>query len=720
MDNRGKLGSSRRKGDDFQDLASMRLALEYYIEQKPFEMYLEYEKSGNLDDIVIFSNSNILAYQVKYAVNPHDIYSEDDLLKPNSKVFIKKFADSWSALRSRYPDYTLMIHLYSNKGISRSLADLINSDGTFQDGVIHDRRRNEAKNLRADLASASGLKPDEFKLFLECFRFVLLQPDFQLQTNYIKGTLLGDNLGLTGDAIFFDIKDHIKEAAINSRDAITLKHVDGLLDGVKSKLLVPQVFPINREYFVKQSALSESLDATLPKIDGAYLIITGLPGSGKSTSLTMCLDLLDKSIYEVFKYYCFVGVNDNTQKIRAQAKSLRVNLLEAFHKKYPHILKRRYDYSEENFIECLGDMAKFFAEQNRQLIILLDGLDHAERLDSVILETVISAMPPDVPKGIIIIVGTQELHKWPHFLALARERSDSHIEMPMFSESETEDYLKNKRGILDLTQSDILDIQTKSQGLPLYLNYLAEKIISSDEPVANIIAATPIAEGNIRSYYELLWENFERTNLRNARHLCVIMSCVRFGIHRETLYRLSELDRPDFEDALKYISHLLKNVDGRLSVFHDSFRVFVNNKVDAEWIKSAKENICIFLQSQKDDPIWFSYVFEYCYETKNYDYIFNEVNEDFIDRALLHFRPSSEIIDAIHLATEAAHDNKDIVQLGRIGSLLSRTNERLEHNLDQGLLADALLTLGREQDVLTFAYCSESNSLLVDITVCIL
>ena len=117
--------------------------------------------------------------------------------------------------------------------------------------------------------------------------------------------------------------------------------------------------------------------------------------------------------------------------------------------------------------------------------------------------------------------------------------------MPMFSEVETEDYLVNKREVSILEPSDISDIQVKSQGLPLYLNYLAEKIKSSSEPSADIISSVPIVDGDIRSYYELLWENFERADMRNPRHLCVIMSCVRFGIHRETLFKLSELNRPD-------------------------------------------------------------------------------------------------------------------------------------------------------------------------------
>jgi len=714
MLNKGKQGSSRRKGDEYQDLTSMRFALEYCIERKPMDIYLEYEKSGNLDDIVIFSGTDIFAYQVKYAVNPLENYGVNDLVDSSSPVFFGKFASSWKLLSSRHQSYNLAIGLYSNRGLCSSLVDLLNPNGKFQESVIENRRHNDAKTIRLDLFNASGLTEDEFKSFLGSFRFTFGPPTLAEQERHIKAVLLSDELGLSGDAIFYDIKEDVKNNAIFSRDPITLEHMDGLLEKAKSRLLILQVFPINKEHFIEQKSLSDGIDMALPQIGDGYLIVAGLPGSGKSTSLTMYFDGLERSTYEVFKYYCFIGINDNAQGMRTQAESFRSHILDEFHRKYPHILKRRYDYSEQNFIECLEVLAKFFLEQNRQLIILLDGLDHVERLESEVRETLISAMPSNVPRGIVIVVGTQELHKWPFFLERAKECPNRYIKMPLFSESETENYLVNKRGIADLSRSDIVEIQNKSRGLPLYLNYMAEKILASNESASSHISSSPLVEGDIRNYYGMLWDGFDRRGMVNAKHLCVIMSCLRFSVHRDMLFELSDFKRPDFEEAFKHISHLLQNTEGRLSIFHDSFRVFVISKINADWIADVNRDICELLLKQKDSPLWFSHVFRYCFESENYEYILNEVNEEFVDRALVHCRPMDEILDAIHWATEAAFKINDIVHLSRLGSLRYRTNERLEHNLNQGLLAEALLALGREQDVLTFAYSSDTNSLLSD------
>ena len=111
MSETGKRGSSRRKGDEYQDLTALRLALDNYIARKPFKMFLEYEQSGNLDDIVLFQDTAIVAYQVKYAVNPLDVYEARDFIDPENPVSLKKFADSWKILRERYPAYHLTVCL---------------------------------------------------------------------------------------------------------------------------------------------------------------------------------------------------------------------------------------------------------------------------------------------------------------------------------------------------------------------------------------------------------------------------------------------------------------------------------------------------------------------------------------------------------------------------------------------------------------------------------
>ena len=715
MPDANKRGSSRRKGDEYQDLTALRIALENYIARKPFKMFLEYEKAKSLDDIVLFQETHIRAYQVKYAVNPLALYEPKDLLDPQSKVHFKKLSDSWHAIRESHPDRKLTACLWSNRSLDSDLLDLVRPDGTFGPEVIEDSRRKKAKRLRNELASASGLDEENFRQFLTDFQFCVRQPTLLELKQYIQSVLLDRELGISDTAIFHDLKEAVEDTAIFSRDPITIESINGLLERLQSKLLIPQVFPVNQDHFVEHKALKKQLDYVLPQTDGGYLIVTGLPGSGKSTSLTTYFRALDRATYEVFSYYCFVDINDNAQKMRVRAESLRENLLSEFHRRYPDVLRRRYDYSEPNFLASLKTLAKYFVEQGRKFVIFLDGLDHAERLAPEVRETINSALPPDVPEGVVIVVGTQELHTWPHFLKRVKENPKTYIQMPLFTESETQDYLVNKRGISGLSHADFVDIHRKCEGLPLYLRYAAEIILSSGAVSDGIASLTPAPGGDIRNYYRLLWEEFDRVDMGNARHLCAVMACLRFSVHRNELHTIQKsLIRPQFEDAYKCISHLLRDSDGRLVVFHNSFCEFTIGQLEADWIQEIKSNIVDFLKTSKDSPKWFGYVFEYCYEVGDYDYILREIDADFVDRALLRCRPSKEVLDGIHWAVESAYKQQNIVQFSRLGPLKFRTEERVNHYLDRALLADVLLALGREQDVISFAYLPEADRWIVD------
>lgn len=714
MTEAGKKGSSRRKGDEYQDLTALRFALESYIANVPFKMLLEYEEAGNLDDIVVTRGAKIEAYQVKYAVNPLAVYGPADFTDRDSRVYLKKFADSWNKVRERFPNHSLAVYLCSNRGLDSAILKLVSSDGSFGLDVIKDRKRGDAKTLRSELELASGLNSDSFRKFLTDFQFRVRQPTLTDLEQHIRTVLLDKELGIPDAAIFLDLKEAFKQHAIDSRDAIDIEFIDKLLERFKGKLLIPQVFPVNQDHFVERRALSIQLDNVLSQVDGEYILVTGLPGSGKSTSLTSYFNAIDRAKYEVFRYYCFVTVNDNVQKTRVRAESLREILLREFHRRYPDVLERRYNYSEQNFLECLKALAKNFTNQGRRLVIFLDGLDHAERFETEVSENVISALPADVPEGIVIVLGTQELHKWPHFLKRTRERPETHIQMPLFTKAETREYLVNKRGMASLSDSAIADIYTKSEGLPLYLQYAAEIILSGDESLDTVATLAPATGGDIRNYYELLWEEIDRIGMKNARHMCGVMGCLRFAVHRDELFSIQKLfDRPTFDDAYKCISHLLRDSDDRVGIFHNSFREFTISQLDSGWIEDIRANIAAFLKASKDSPKWFEYVFEYCYEVSDYDYILKNVDNDFVDRSLLHFRPSMETMSAIQWAAKSAYEMKDIVQLSRLGPLQFRSGERLEHYLDRDLLADVLLDLGREQDVMSFSFLPEADRWIV-------
>jgi nucleoside-triphosphatase THEP1 len=710
----GKPGSSRRKGDDFQDLVALHFALGYYIANKPFQMYLEYERSGNLDDIVIFDDEQMIGNQVKYAVHAFDMYESSNFLDPESPVFLKKFADSWKMLSERFPEQPLKVRLCSNRALDARLVNCIEEDGTFRQVFIENRIRGDLSRLRSEMREASGLLEDDFRQLLCSFQFFFRLPQIKELSDHIRIVQLDRELGLSGDAVFYDFLQTIKTYAIESREPITLQVIEEIILRTQNTLLLPQVFPVQQDHYMEPETLGRCLDHALSKVDDGYVIVTGPPGSGKSTSLTEYIRTLSEEKFEVISYYCFVGVHDNAQRNRVKAESLRSNLLHELQRRYRGILRRRYDYSEGNFNECLQAIAKHISSRGRRFLLFLDGLDHAERLEPELRDTVISALPAEVPAGMIILIGTQELHKWPHFLRIIRNLADRHVAMPLFASQETEAYLVEKRGINWLTRTQISEIHSQSQGLPLYLSYVAERILAGESASDVVTSLYPAVGGNIVRYYHYIWEEFERGGMSNARHLCAVMACLRFYLHREELMAISGLQRGDFEDAFKTMSHLLRNSDDRLSVFHNSFKEFIIEQIPDDWTTEVRKSIFSYLNEMKNTPRWFGHVFVYAQEVGQRHFIIEEVNDDFIERALQHCRPSREISEALNIAIESAYQLQDIIALSRLGALNFRTSERLQENLNRTLLAETLLAQGREQDVMAFAYSSEADRWLVN------
>ncbi|MDD9893592.1 MAG: dsDNA nuclease domain-containing protein, partial [Gammaproteobacteria bacterium] len=152
-----KTGSSRRKGDEYQDLTALQFSLESYTANSDFELFIEYEKAGSLDDVCIISPSKVTALQVKHSVNDNDVYTIEDFTDEDSPVYLKKFADSWSKIAADFPDKEIELRLRSNRSINADIASMLDSTGCFDSKFRENRYYKANRELRTALFKASGL-----------------------------------------------------------------------------------------------------------------------------------------------------------------------------------------------------------------------------------------------------------------------------------------------------------------------------------------------------------------------------------------------------------------------------------------------------------------------------------------------------------------------------------------------------------------------------------
>jgi len=706
-----KTSSPIRRGFEYQDLTALSLALELFVENTDFRIYLEYGKPSGLDDIIVARGSEIHAYQVKHAENPLDAFRYEDFIENTDKrVHFGKFSAAWKDLRKRFPTDKITCHLLSNRSVDSTFTRIVDHRGCFTSQFIENKLYKEPRNFRAKLKEICNLEENEFRDFLASFRFDLNQRSLSEIEDLIKGSLLDHKLGIYEPSVFHELLDQIRKFSTERDDALTVSIFNRILQETENRYLLPQKFTVDYSSFVQLKTLTDKLDHMLSETNGEYIVVTGLPGSGKSTCLSVYLDSVEKKHdFVVVRYYCFVNVNDNRQKRRLEAQSLRINILSELQRNFSHILDRRFDFSGENFFTVLETLGKQFGAKGQKLVVFLDGLDHAER-DGEVLQNVLTTLPREIPKGVIFLIGTQELQRWQP-LALKQGREGRHISMPLFSLIETREFFE-RHGFFYMNERLKL-IHKKSEGLPLYLKYVVQLLQEYGEDNLDIETLPPAEKGEIRTYYESLWAAFEGSGRGKAKYLCEVAACLNFKVHVEEFFSFqNEVPRTEFEDSFRAIRHLLRIEDLMMSIFHNSFRVFLLSRIDGGLKTEIIKIIATKLRAEKGGPRWYEYAFEYAFNAGEHKYILQEVNKKFVDNALVALRPNDDIIKGIGWAVEAARTSSDLVAMARLGPLHYRTNERLEH-LNRSLLAKVLLHLGRKEEVVGFSCVLQDNRWLV-------
>ena len=273
---KSKRGSSRRKGDEYQDNTALQLALELYIQRQEYQLFIEYEKAGSLDDIVIRHIDMFDAYQVKYAVSPNKVYTLDDFTNSKSKVYFEKFSNSWVSLKQQDIELPkgLTLYLHTNRALDAELSKLITAEGHFSEQFIEGRKRKRSLVIRQELQTVTKLNDVDFKEFLSCFQFQTNQRNLDELKQYIQADLLDHQLGISDRSIYQDLKDMVEDFAINRHDALTPQLLGEFLRKTQSRYLLPQKFEVDKTLYVERDSLKTKLDVALQNVDGDYVIVT--------------------------------------------------------------------------------------------------------------------------------------------------------------------------------------------------------------------------------------------------------------------------------------------------------------------------------------------------------------------------------------------------------------------------------------------------------------
>lgn len=680
-------------------------------------------KAEKLDDIQYSTYSEIHAYQVKWTI------AEANISFANFSELIPLISSSWGKLKAANPSKKVIPHLITNKPTSSH--DSLNAGGTkigsFEDFISEvwlKLKSNQSiddkwKPIIEELKKISNLNDSEFKEFILVFDF---QPDYkQKQFSIGKIRYSKEDEDLQQISRFIVEKVASPERVVEfSRQEI----INELGWADRFKTIFNHELIIDRQRYQPIQSTIELLNLKLTEHKNGYLFLQGGPGSGKSTLLNQWSKSLS---YRVIKYYAFDFVNPSSNlnfHERGNATHLFFDLV--FQLKEAGIYKKDIlpykdlIFLKEVFDEQLKAIGQDFKSNGRLTILIIDGLDHVPREYKITANSFLRELPlpSSLPEGVYIILGSQsyELEDIQQEIQTEYQKGDRTIQIDPLKKEAVYSYIDSLEYSKDLSSSQKLKIFEKSQGHPLYLSYLIEKI-NRAESFEDAIESFDIIEGDIDNYYKKIWQPIQKEE--QLVNLLGLIARINGSINLSFVHEWG-FDRSVLKSFKEKARFLFNEKEKSLSFFHNSFKQFLLHYTSLDYLTGEFDSqvnigyhnlLAEYYRNSVVEKSW--KLNNHLFQAKQYDRFVLEVTPDSFTAQLLNFRPAEEIKKDAKLGIEIALQTKSIITLVRYLFSLAEIERRL-FNINPASFTEELLILNKydlARDYLRTGntlHCSES------------
>ena len=238
--------------------------------------------------------------------------------------------------------------------------------------------------------------------------------------------------------------------------------------------------------FVGRSDELMLLDRFVEEATSGVLVVTANAGFGKTALLAQWL-VTRRGQGRLTVYHFFSSRYDVTRRLPEAYR----NLLRQLYSYYGLTSKTLPEDENALRADLYATIQDNPAREDQPLVILLDGLDEAERLFPRLL-------PSPLPKGVFLVVSARAgEEETPPYLRDWVEGA-KRITLSRLPRAAVQDYLQRvgNGGLAPLTSDTSLvsQVEDKTEGLPLYLRFLAEDMIaaqSKGRDVGEVVAQSP-------------------------------------------------------------------------------------------------------------------------------------------------------------------------------------------------------------------------------------
>lgn len=632
-------------------------------------MTIENSESGphkfiGLDDVVALNSyGKYELYQVKFTID-----SERKDLSLSLDWLLKKKNNGSSLLQKWNTDFKKYYEV-------DLLAKAVLVTNRVPDSIVDQALTNEIIDLR--LIPSEYLSKiyeqlggtDEAKNFFKHFKFRHSQPTNNDLETSLRNSLVPDHT--TDEGWYRFIKAVERWATTKNQPSldghIKLHHLKELFSVAISQSL-SQFFEVPKGYLAPSKDFHQNILAKT-KQSGAWVVF-GRPGIGKSTYLSHLTNVLVEKGVPVLRHHYSILSQGEVDRVSYTnvARSILLQIKQVF----PDLIKTS-DLNHNDLYVSLKEACDRAEANNKQLVLIIDGLDHVSRERSGDISQLnhLINIVNKLKDRICIIYGTQPISniKLPAIMEVDTPRDTHWFELPPMDMHAIRSWLNNLVassqikvvGDDEYRNSELSAITTAfhrvSSGYPLYLIYSIRKLATNkNHIIAYDVERLPICpDGDILKYYDVLWSNLSA----QAREVLLQISCVEFSWpDRDTLATCFE-NTLSFTNAFDEIRHLFDIRLSGITPFHSSIIFYLKSKDEftqqsKTLIKRAKSWL------DTDAPEYWRWGWQWIIESYlgNPLPLLEGVNRDWLIDSVCKGYPNSHIERILYFAESTAFEQK--------------------------------------------------------------